>query len=85
MHTWGKHTALHIAVEANEKEIVEYLIRKGANPDLKNDVSDQLLDTLFQKELFALKFIVTFTDTGKEISLIINTDIISVLPICRRI
>ena len=32
------HSALHIACEADEKEIVEYLISKGANTELRNDV-----------------------------------------------
>lgn len=37
-HSQGKHTALHIAVEAKEKEIVEHLVMKGAETDLQNDV-----------------------------------------------
>ncbi len=38
----GRHSALHIACEANEAELVEYLITKGADTSLRNDVSVQV-------------------------------------------
>lgn len=47
-HSQGKHTALHIAAEGNEKEIVEYLIMKGADTELRNDVSAEPVHGLTQ-------------------------------------